>query len=134
MFEPSQTFQKISHHFCFRTSKFSLFYALVEEKRDKFLLRPTVIIIFPHRPDSVFCFYCATQRKKGIQVSERNIEDAYTTKGFSLWKKATQRFEEHQQLHCHESAASYHVLIPNCKDIGEMTRDNLVNEHEKERK
>ena len=82
----------------------------------------------------MFCFYCATQRKKGILDSERNIEDEYTSKGFSSWKKAPQCFEEHQQTHCHKSAASYHVVIPKCKDVGEMANNNLVNVREKERK
>ena len=82
----------------------------------------------------MFCFYCATQRKKGTLDSKSNIEDAYTTKGSSSWKKAPQCFEEHQQTHCHKSAASYHVVIPKCKDVGEMTNDNSVNVREKERK
>ena len=83
----------------------------------------------------MFCFYCATQRKKGTLDSEKNVKDAYTTKGFSSWKKSPQCFEEHQQTqtYCHKSAASYHV-IPKGKDAGEMTNDNLVNVREKERK
>ena len=62
------------------------------------------------------------------------MEDAYTTRGFSLWKKAPRCFREHQQKHCYKSAASYHVAIPKCKYVGEMTNDNLVNVREKERK
>ena len=130
MFEPSQTFQKISHFFCFSTSKFSLFAAFIEEQRDKFFLLSTVIITFPHRLDAVFCFCCATQRKKETLVRERNIEGAYTTKGFSSWKKAPQYFEEHQQTHCHKSTALYHVVIRKCKDVGEMTNNNLGNVRE----
>ena len=134
MFEPSQTFQKISHCFCFPTSKVSLFYTFIKENRGKFFLRCTTIIIFCHRLNAVFCFYCAMQRKKGKQDSERNREDAYTSKGFSSWKKAPQCFVEHQQTHCHKSAASYHVVIPKYKDLGEMTNDKIVNVCEKERK
>ena len=37
-------------------------------------------------------------------------------------------------MHCHKSAALYHVVILKCKDVGEMTNDNLVNVSEKERK
>ena len=65
-----------------------------------------------------FASTCATQRKKGTLCSERNIEDAYTTKGFSSWKKAPQCFQEHQQTHCHKPRASYHVVISKCKDVG----------------
>ena len=87
MFEPLQTFQKSSHHFCFWAGKFSLFYTFIQEKADKFFVRFTAIIIFPQRHDTVFSLYCATQRKKGILDSERNRKDAYTTKGFSSWRK-----------------------------------------------
>ena len=82
----------------------------------------------------MFCFYCATQRKKRKLDIERNLEDAYTTKGFSSWKKAPPHFEERQETHCHKNTALHHVVIPKCKDVGEMTNDNLVNVREKERK
>ena len=92
------------------------------------------MVIFLHTCDAVFCFYCTTRRIKETLVRERNIEDTCTTKAFSYWKKARQCFQEHQQTHCHKSAASYHVVIPKSKDVGEMTNDNLVNVCEKERK
>ena len=82
----------------------------------------------------MFCFYCATQRKKGTLGSKRNIKDAHTTKGFSSWKKAPQCFDERQQTHCHKSAASYHVVIPKFEDVGATTKDNLINARQKERK
>ena len=59
---------------------------------------------------------------------------AHTTKGFSSWKKAPQCFDERQQTHCHKSAASYHVVIPKCEDVGATTKDNLINGRQKERK
>ena len=83
-------------------------------------------MIFSHRLDALFCFYCATQRKNGTLDNDRDIEDAYTNKGFSSWQKAPQCFEEHQQTHYHKSATSYHVVIPTCKDIGEMINEDLV--------
>ena len=43
-----------------------------------------------------------------------------------MWEKAPQCFEEHQQTHCHKCAASYDVVIPKCKDVGETNNDNLV--------
>ena len=67
-------------------------------------------MIFPHRLDAVFCFYCATLRKKETLVSETNMEDAYS----SSWKKAPQYFGEHQQTHCYKSEALY---IPRYKDV-----------------
>ena len=46
-------------------------------------------------------------------------------------KKTSQCFEEHQQTYCHKSPASYHVVIPKCKDVFEMTNDNPVNVRKK---
>ena len=82
----------------------------------------------------MFCFYFATQRNTVTLVSERNIEHAYTTTEFSSWNKAPQCFKEHQQINCHKSEASYHVVITKCKDVGQMTNGNLVSVREKERK
>ena len=44
-------------------------------------------------------------------------------------KKPTM-FRGTSYTHCHKSAASYHVVIPKCKDVGEMTNDNPVNVRE----
>ena len=137
MFEPFQTFQKSSYHFCFRASKFSLFYTFIQKKGDKYFVRFTAIIIFPQRRDTVFSLYCATQGKKGILDNERNRKDAYTTRDvYTIYfvEKAPHCFEEHHQTHRHKNAASYHVVIPKCKDVGEMTNHNLVSVCEKERK
>ena len=49
------------------------------------------------------------------------------TKGFSSYNKATQGFEEYQQIYCHKSAAAYNFVIR--KDIVEMINDNLVKVH-----
>ena len=128
MFAPSQTFKKCHILFVYRLVSFLYSTHSLKKNEISFSLQSTTIIIFPHKPDAVLCFYCTMQRKKGTLVSERNIEDAYTTKGFSSWKKALQCFEEHQQTHCNKFAASYHVVVQKCK---EMTNDNLVNVREK---
>ena len=83
-------------------------------------------MIFSHRLDALFCFYLCYTTKEWNAGQRSLIEDAYTSKGFSSWKKAPQCFEEHQQTHYHKSAAWYHVVIPTCKDIGEMTNEDLV--------
>ena len=80
-------FKKVHTIFVFGLVNFLYFYTFIQEKGDKFFVRFTAIIIFPQRRDTVFSLYCATQRKKGILDSERNRKDAYTTKGFSSWKK-----------------------------------------------
>ena len=59
-------------------------------------------------------------------LSERNKEVAYINKGFRSWKKAPKCFEDHQASNSHKAAAAYHVVIPKCKDVEEMTNKNLV--------
>ena len=70
------TISNISQNFF----KVFLFYTFNEEKQDQFFLRSKTIVIFSRRLDTVFWFYCATQRKKGTLIKERTIEDAYTNK------------------------------------------------------
>ena len=79
-------------------------------------------IFLHHRLDAVFCFCRTTQSKKWTQVNEGNVEDVNATK---------ECFEEHQQTICHKSAASYHVVLPQWKDVGETTNENLINIREK---
>lgn len=83
--------------------------------------------------DSVTCFICATEEKKGNLQSERNKDDAYIKRGFRSWKKAPKCFDEHQRSSCHKTALSYHVLIPQCGDVMEMTIDHLAQSRLKER-
>ena len=82
----------------------------------------------------MFCFNCSTQDKKGSLAAERNKEAAYITKGFKSWKKAPKCFEEHQESKCHKIATIYHVVVPKCKDIAELTKENLSVERAKERR
>ena len=58
-------------------------------------------------------------------------EHTYTDKGFSLWYKARQCFKEYLQTHCQKIAALYYVVNPECKNVGEVTNDILVNVREK---
>ena len=76
------------------------------------------------RNDCLLCYYCSTQSKQGTLLAERNKEDAYISRGFRSWKKASKCFEEHQQSICHKAAASYHVV--KSKDIEELTNKNLL--------
>ena len=79
----------------------------------------------------VLLVLCYAKKEKNTGQRKKYRGYIRTTKGFSSWKKAPQCFEEHQYTHCHKSAASYHVAIPKCKDVGEMTNNNLVNLREK---
>ena len=83
------------------------------------------------RHDSLLCFYCLTQSKKGNLLSERNKEETYISRGFRSWKKAPKCFEEHQNSNCHKTAASYHVI--QTRDVGELINQNLVDSRKENR-
>ena len=85
------------------------------------------------RTDTVFCFNFSTHDKETL-TAETNKEVAYIRKGLKSWKKHPKRFEEHQQSNCDKISTVYHVVVPKCKDIAELTRENLSAERAKERR
>ena len=50
----------------------------------------------------VFCYYCV----KASSLTGRNIraDQAFVTTGFSIWKKAIERFKDHEHSVTHENA------------------------------
>ena len=82
----------------------------------------------------MLCFYCSSQDKKGNLRSEGNRDDAYVSKGFRSWGKAMKCFEDHQDSACHKTAAAYHVVAPQCKDIAEMNNEIVVKSKLEEQK
>ena len=62
-----------------------------------------------------------------------NKEDAYIKKGFCSWKKAPKYFYEHQNSPCHKATASYHLVVPQCADVGESMDSQLVQQRQLER-
>ena len=52
----------------------------------------------------VFCFYCKLAAIRGLLSFSKNASDAFVTKGFNNWKKAKERFQEHEQSHAHSEA------------------------------
>ena len=44
-------------------------------------------------------------------------EDAFIGTGFTKWKKALDRFREHEASECHSVALTYQEIQPKCKDI-----------------
>ena len=52
----------------------------------------------------MICFYCSVvNAKQGITFSKRN-DSAFITKGFSNWKKAKEKFREHESSQTHREA------------------------------
>lgn len=52
--------------------------------------------------DSVFCYTCMTACTKGHKTVSNNRDPAFMTRGFRNWKKAGERFLEHQNSICHK--------------------------------
>ena len=64
--------------------------------------------------DSVLCFICAKQNAKENLISATKKEEAFLKGGFSNWKKALDKFKEHD----------YEVNIPtSCRNIYELTSE-----------
>lgn len=91
-------------------------------------------VYFSSRNDSVFCHYCRTQEEKGNLRDQGKKDMAYISKGFSSWKKAPKCFSEHQSTTCHRTAASYCLVVPECKNVDEMIDKNTVKIKEAKRK
>ena len=80
------------------------------------------------------CVSTVTPKKHGNLTDQTNKEDAYIKKGFSSWKKAPKCFYEHQNSSCHKATASYHLVVPQCSDVGEPMDSQLVRQKQLERK
>lgn len=52
----------------------------------------------------VFCFYCHIASSKGLLTFSSKGEQAFVDIGFNNWKKAIQRFQEHEQSQAHKEA------------------------------
>ena len=70
--------------------------------------------------DTVLCFYCHVADKRNIPVSA-NKDAAFTTTGFSNWKKAIERFNKHEKSASHHQAVDLIERIPkSTANIGNM--------------
>ena len=56
----------------------------------------------------VFCFYCREAKSKGYLTFSKNVDGAFTKSGFSNWKKAKEKFKEHEKSACHREACIKH--------------------------
>ena len=70
--------------------------------------------------DTVFCYTCVKAFKE-LQMSNRNAEDAFISRGFSNWKLATSVFRQHELSNCHKEAVEKIITLPaTTADVGEM--------------
>ena len=73
--------------------------------------------------NSVFCFICMKEDNLGNLKTAKNSEDVFTKTEFTNWKKATDKFSEHQRSKCHELALTFEITIPKCGDVLELSSD-----------
>ena len=90
---------------------------------------------YKEQHDSVLCFICVQQNGKSNLRAARNKELAFTSTGFTNWKKALTRFKEHQVSECHKMAVDYQLRIPKaCGNILQVSSDVAKETMEKNRR
>ena len=52
----------------------------------------------------LLCFYCTTARRKQLLTFSKKTNDAFIRTGFSNWKKAIERFKQHEKSQSHSEA------------------------------
>ena len=77
--------------------------------------------------DSVTCFFC--KRLNLNLLSERCRDETFLKTGYKNWKKATEKFDKHQQSKYRKSALTYEVIVPQCRNALE-----IIDENEKKRR
>ena len=69
----------------------------------------------------------------GNLEDKKNKEPAHIS-GFSAWKKAPKWFYNHQDSARHQASSAYHLIVPQCNNIGEMTDDQITQRRQGEPK
>ena len=82
----------------------------------------------------IFCCVSVIRQKRGNLRDQANKDDAYITRVVSSWKKASKCFYSHQSSSCYRAASSYHIVVPQCNNIGELMDNQLVQGRQAERK
>ena len=80
--------------------------------------------------NSVFCFNCMKACSENKLHSPVNAESAFISVGFTDWKTASERFNNHEALKCHREAVLKMVTLPaTTQNVGEY----LSKEHQCEK-
>ena len=86
-------------------------------------------IHYDESSDAAFCFLCvkAYSQKKLDNCS--SLETTYISAGYTNWKDASVKFNNHEGSRCHKDAVLKTVTIPaSCRDIGETLSSQLAKE------
>ena len=84
--------------------------------------------------DTVICYICHNNYNKGNLKDVANVEKAFISVGFSNWKKATQKFNEHQLSDCHLASLTYENTVSKCADIIDTVSSPAAQQRQQERK
>ena len=70
--------------------------------------------------DSAVCFYCHIAELKNLPIAH-NKDPAFSKLGFCNWKKAPERFNQHERtvLHC-QAVEQVDTIPKTTKNVGEM--------------
>ena len=66
----------------------------------------------------VFCNICCSARKRGLVKFSKRYNLAFVEEGFSNWKKALQRFAEHEKSEMHRESLAKLSSIKRAVDVG----------------
>ena len=81
--------------------------------------------------DAVLCAYCIKHFDK--LTEERTQELAFISDGFRNWKKSPKSLSEHAKSKPHLAAHHHEIVVPQCRDVGEMLDSNLEKSRKEER-
>ena len=69
----------------------------------------------------MLCFVCTQQNAESNLLVAHSKEAIFIETGFSNWKKALSRFEEHQKSECHKMAMAFLMIPKTHGNIRELT-------------
>ena len=52
----------------------------------------------------VFCYYCHTMTSQGKLTLSKKCDEAFSSRGYDNWKKAIEKFKEHEKSQGHHEA------------------------------
>lgn len=75
---------------------------------------------YDEQSDSVICFTCAKQYAKGNLKTTAKKDLSFLTDGFSNWKKAAEKFTDHQTSYCHKASLDIEANLTQNRNIIEI--------------
>ena len=77
----------------------------------------------------VYCYYCKKARDSSAKVAGSKADPAFTSAGFCNWKKAVERFKEHESSHAHRNL----LATSQCLQVNQLLVKELEQSQSKQR-